>query len=139
MACLLHKEGRDVRHTPDILHGGCSPGPLFLNELYSMEGGIMDKYGRKLIRRIEAGEEVDMDSTLKNYVNAAMADRFKKGDRVQVIRTGETGTIVRKIVYDRKNQDWFSPKGYTAIQVRTARGTYCYAGRSLRLLGRTTA
>lgn len=54
----------------------------------------------------------------KNKDNAIKAKALKIGDRVKVIATGQTGTVTKKIEYDRKNHNVSSPYGYTTIQVR---------------------
>lgn len=54
----------------------------------------------------------------KNWNNAFLARKIKIGNRVMVIRTGETGIVTKIVKYDRDNDKWDSPYGYSTIQVR---------------------
>lgn len=85
-----------------------------------------------IITKIQSGNIVAMGSLTKNHVNAVLADKFKVGDHVQVIKTGQTGTITKKVVYGRSLQKWVSPHGYTAIQVDIDGVKHNYAPKSLR-------
>lgn len=53
----------------------------------------------------------------KNQNNAVLAKQMKTGDRVVVIRTGETGVVSKIVEYNRDNGKWDSPYGYSSIQV----------------------
>lgn len=80
-----------------------------------------------------------MRDTIKNKENAQMADKIKIGDKVRVAMTGEVGTVTKKVEYDREHQHYFSPFGYTTIQVRfdNCKGhkrTRHFAARSLVIL-----
>lgn len=54
----------------------------------------------------------------KNQNNAILANKIEIGRRVMVKRTGETGVVTKIVKYDRDNQKWNSPFGYSTIQVR---------------------
>lgn len=53
----------------------------------------------------------------KNQNNAVLAKQMKIGDRVVVIRTGETGVVTKIVEYNRVNGKWDSPYGYSSVQV----------------------
>lgn len=53
----------------------------------------------------------------KNQNNAILAKQMKIGDKVMVIRTGETGVVTKIVEYNRDNSNWDSPYGYSSIQV----------------------
>lgn len=53
------------------------------------------------------------DTLKKNRKNSVLASKLNIGDRVEVIKTGETGVIIRKTPYPRTNG-----LDYTSISVR---------------------
>lgn len=95
----------------------------------------LDIVTQNIINRIEAGEDVHLSDSLKNIVNAYLAEKIEIGDRVRVIKSGKTGIVVNKIKYDREYQDWVSPNGYTAIQVEIDGRRRSYSARSLQRIG----
>lgn len=96
----------------------------------------MDRQIQEIIERIDAGEAVELGDDLKNLINSIMANRLDEGDIVQVIKTGQIGTVTKKVPYNRVFQECYSPHGYTAVQVETESGKHNYAGRSLRIIRR---
>ncbi len=94
----------------------------------------MEQIVKEMIEKIQAGGTPDMCTMLKNQVNAALAEKINIGDHVRVIKTGRTGVVTKKIEYARDSKDWYSPYGYTAIQVETDGKKYNYAARSLQIL-----
>lgn len=75
-----------------------------------------------------------MGNYLKNCRNAEQAARINVGDKVRIIKTGKIGTVTKKIEYDREHQGYYSPNGYTTIQVECEGHKNNYAGRSLELV-----
>lgn len=80
----------------------------------------MNGFIQNMIKRIEAGEAVNMGSCVKNRVNAAMAERLKVGDEVEIISPGKvtegmSGIVIGKAAYNRISSTCISRNGYTAI------------------------
>ena len=59
-----------------------------------------------------------MNSYYKNKTNAFALLELNIGDKVRVIATGETGVITKKVKYNRGHQNYYSPYGYSTVQVR---------------------
>lgn len=53
----------------------------------------------------------------KNQNNAVLVKQMKIGDKVMVIRTGETGVVTKIVEYNRNDGKWDSPYGYSSVQV----------------------
>lgn len=91
----------------------------------------LDSFTEDIIRQMDNGMPIEMDDYMKNVVNAYLADRLSIGDRVRVIKTGQMGRVVRKVVYGHKKPAWLD-HGYTAIQVDVGGRKNFYAARSLQ-------
>lgn len=85
----------------------------------------------QILYAVHTGTMPKIPRSMKNKVNAILADQINVGDIVRVIATGKIGRVNRKIPYDRTSQEFFSPYGYTAIQVDIDGRLRNYAARSL--------
>lgn len=88
----------------------------------------------EMIEKIQSGQYIEMDTSLRHIVNARIAEMICVGDKVRIVRSNKVGIVTKKIIYDREHQDWYSPLGYTAIQVSVNGCKHSYSGRSLQIM-----
>lgn len=86
----------------------------------------------EILYAIHTGQSPKIPHSMKNKVNAILADQINIGDTVRIVASGKIGRVNKKICYNRTVHDVFSPYGYTAIQVDIDGRLRNYAARSLQ-------